>query len=730
MLIAQVALDVPVNRLFDYAAPHLTNAQVGKLAIVPLGRRRTVGLVMGLAEHSAVTESKLKQLETVLPSSIQFSKEDLALLRFCSDYYQHPLGQTVFTAVPPALRHARAQGLRPATIEYYRLSEAGRVIQPSHFSERQRGARLLLAHLQAAPLVNAAQIAALGAAAKRALRAFVANGWLVPGSMTGGRRDQTGFNSRPILTPEQAHTCREIAEQQDCFLVWLLHGITGSGKTEIYLHTIDAVLRAKKQALVLLPEINLTPRVEELFRARFPDARIVCLHSVVSEAARARHFLAAQAGEADIVIGTRLAVFTPLPQLGVVVVDEEHDASYKQNDGLRYNARDLAIYRAKQRKVPVILGSATPSLESYANARAGRYRLVHLTARAQPGAILPATRLIDMREHRSSSSLSKEALEALRLRLARGEQSLVFINRRGYAPVLFCPSCGWAAACMRCTARMVLHTRTGSLHCHHCGGVAPVPRQCPDCGERELLPVGRGTQRVEASLRDAFPAARLMRVDRDSMARKHAWAQALASIDRHEVDILVGTQMLAKGHDFERLTLVALLDVDQALFSPDFRAAERLFGTIVQVAGRAGRAKLPGEVLIQTMVPNHPLFAAALTHDYAAFAQRELAAREHAGFPPFVHQALLRAEALQPKPLQEFMQRAAQLARALKPRVTVYDPLAPAIERVAGKSRLQLLVQHRSRQQMQHFLQAWNEQLAAGNERRVRWAIDVDPLEI
>jgi primosomal protein N' (replication factor Y) len=728
MTIARVALDLPVDRLFDYAAPGLKSEDVGKLAVVPFGRRKQVGLILGLAQHAEVAPSKLKHIDSVIQGGVALAPTERALLQFCAGYYHHPIGQVAFTALPPALRRIRRAALSAPRVQHCVLSAAGKALAPEHFSKRQLGARRLLAHVQAHNQIAMAELETLGAAAWRAAKMFLEQGWLTAVEAAPGSSAQTPTDVR--LTSEQALTSESITTEQGRFNVWLLHGITGSGKTEVYLRAVEATLQSSKQALLLLPEINLTPKIEARFRFRFPSARIACLHSAVSEVERARQFLSAQNGQADIVIGTRLSVFTPLPRLGLIVVDEEHDASYKQNDGLRYNARDLAIYRAKQRDVPVILGSATPSLESYANARAGRYRLLTLNERAQPTARLPATRLINMRGRRSSAALSAEVLDELRARLRRGEQSLVFINRRGYAPVVFCPSCGWTAPCTRCSARMVLHTRDHQLHCHYCGRIAPAPDDCPQCGEVDLLPVGRGTQRIEALLREALPDARLLRVDRDSMARKDAWAQALAKIERHEVDILVGTQMLAKGHDFERLTLVAMLDVDQALFSPDFRAAERLFALIVQVAGRAGRAQLPGEVLVQTMVPDHPLFSAALAHDYAAFARTELAAREAAGFPPFVHQALLRAEALQPKALHDFMQRAAAQARTIKPKVTVYDPLAPAIERVAGKSRLQLLLQSRSRQQLQAFLRRWNDLLEGAKERRVRWAIDVDPFEL
>jgi primosomal protein N' (replication factor Y) (superfamily II helicase) len=529
-------------------------------------------------------------------------------------------------------------------------------------------------------------------------------------------------------TPEQARAIGRIGEALGGFRPFLLHGVTGSGKTEVYLSVIARVLERGAQALVMVPEISLTPQLEARFRRAFPEARIAMLHSALEDVPRTADWLAAARGEALVVLGTRLAVLTPLPRLGLVVVDEEHDTSFKQQEGLRYSARDAAVVRAKLAGCPVALGTATPSLETWQNALEGRYERLALPERAVPGARLPAVRTVDLRQENVEHGFAPSVLEAIGARLARGEQALVFINRRGYAPVLACHACGWTAGCERCTARMVLHRVGRCLRCHHCGDEAPIPRACPTCGNLDLRAMGRGTQRVEDTLGARFPGARVVRIDRDSAQRRAELARTLASVARGEADILVGTQLLAKGHDFPLLTLVAVLDADNALFSTDYRAAERLYATLAQVSGRAGRALRPGEVLVQTRHPQHPLYAALARHDFESFAAAQLAERESAGFPPFVHEAVLRAEARKLALAIEFLESAARLV--LPPEdVRVYDPVPHVITRRADFERAQLLVQSASRPALQEFLRAWSERLFASAPRNVRWHLDVDPIE-
>ena len=535
---------------------------------------------------------------------------------------------------------------------------------------------------------------------------------------------------KPVLTAEQAMAI-EAVDPPAGFSAHLLHGVTGSGKTEVYLRLIEKVLALGRQVLLLVPEINLTPQLEARVRSRFPDTRVVSLHSELAEAARERHWRAAFSGEASIVLGTRLAIFTPMPALGLIVVDEEHDPSFKQQDGMRYSARDIAVFRAHQAGIPILLGSATPSLESWANAASGRYGLLKLLERANPEASLPHVRLVDTRRMTLKEGVSEALIAAIRERLARGEQSLVFLNRRGYAPVLACPACGWVSRCTRCAANMVLHLADRRLRCHHCGCEHRVPKACPTCGNQDIHPFGRGTQRLEGWLQEQFPQARVLRVDRDSVKSRKQWEVMLERIHGGEADILVGTQMLAKGHDFPKLTLVGTLGADAALFSADWRAPERLFAQLMQVAGRAGRAELKGEVLIQTEYPDHPLYASLIAHDYPGFAASLLKERESAGFPPYAFQAMLRAEAPDMADAIAFLKTAASLPVVGEhENVLVYDPIPMKLSRLANLERGQLLVESHSRPFLQAFLPRWREAIegikAPG---RLRWHIEVDPLE-
>ncbi|MBU1362245.1 MAG: primosomal protein N' [Gammaproteobacteria bacterium] len=534
----------------------------------------------------------------------------------------------------------------------------------------------------------------------------------------------------PALTDEQTSALAAI-DPAAGFSVHLLHGVTGSGKTEVYLRLVEKALSAGRQALLLVPEINLTPQLEGRVRARFPDAEVVSLHSELAEAARERNWRAAFAGEASIVLGTRLSIFTPLPRLGLIVIDEEHDPSFKQQDGMRYSARDVGVFRAHQLGIPILLGSATPSLESWANAQGRRYGLLTLNQRANPAAKLPAVHVINTKKMVLKEGVSEPLIAAIKERLARGEQSLVFLNRRGYAPVLACPACGWISRCTRCAANMVLHLADRRLRCHHCGCEHRVPKACPTCGNQDIHPFGRGTQRLEAWLQEQFPEARVLRVDRDSVKSRKQWEAMLELIHGGQADILVGTQMLAKGHDFPKLTLVGALGADAALYAADWRAPERLFAQLMQVAGRAGRAELKGEVLIQTEYPDHPLFAALVEHDYPGFAAQQLKEREQAGFPPYAFQAVLRAEAPEMADSIAFLNTAATLPLIGEhENVMIYDPVPMKLARLANLERGQLLAESASRPALQNFLPRWREAIdGIKAPSKLRWHIEVDPLE-
>ena len=530
------------------------------------------------------------------------------------------------------------------------------------------------------------------------------------------------------LTAQQAGAVDRIAAKLGSFAAVLLHGVTGSGKTEVYLNLIARVLERGQQALVLVPEISLTPQLEGRFREAFPEARLALMHSGLEDVARTSAWLEAARGDAQVVLGTRLAVLAPLPKLALIVVDEEHDSSFKQQEGLRYSARDAAVYRAKLTGCPIVLGTATPSLESWYNFRQGRYERIELAERASPGARLPTVRTVDMRTYAAEQGFCAPVLEAIGKRLARREQSLVFINRRGYAPVLTCEACGWYASCARCTGRLVLHAPDRQLHCHHCGAVHPIPRGCPTCGNVDLKAMGRGTQRVEETLAARFPGACIVRIDRDSARRRAELSRTLAEIRRGEGDILVGTQLLAKGHDFPNLTFVGVLNADTALLSTDYRAAERLYAVLSQVAGRAGRREQPGEVLVQTRYPDHPLFAALAHHDFSGFAESQLADRRSAGFPPYVFEAVLRAEAPQLARAMAFLRDARTLAEPPE-NVRVYDPVPHTLTRRSGMERAQLVMQSDSRIALQAHLAALSTRLFETAPRGVRWHLDVDPIE-
>ncbi|MFN8898102.1 MAG: primosomal protein N', partial [Pseudomonadota bacterium] len=519
----------------------------------------------------------------------------------------------------------------------------------------------------------------------------------------------------------------------------LLHGVTGSGKTEVYLRAAAAALQRGRQVLVLVPEINLTPQLEARFAARFPGRRLVSLHSALTPAQRLQHWLLAHLGLADLVLGTRLAVFTPLPRLGLVIVDEEHDPSFKQQEGARYSARDLAVWRARQLGVPVLLGSATPSLETWQRVREGRYGRLLLALRVGGGA-LPRVRVVDMsslpRAPGADLVLAPALADALRLRIERGEQSLVLLNRRGYAPVLHCGACGWKSGCPHCSAWRVFHKSDRTLRCHHCGLAERVPRACPDCGNLDIAPIGRGTEKLEEQLGLLLPGARVARIDADSTRGAGKLEQHLAAVHDGEVDVMVGTQILAKGHDFRRVTLVAAVNPDAALFSSDFRAPERLFALLMQAAGRAGRDAAraeASEMWVQTWHPGHALYRALKAHDYESFAMAQLAEREQAGLPPFSSLALVRAEARDAATATAFLREAAAQIDAAATGVTVYAPVPPPVSRVADVERVQMLLESRSRVALRALLSAWLPGLHALRARHrgvLRWAVDVDPVAI
>jgi primosomal protein N' (replication factor Y) len=718
-IVIQVALDTPLDRLFDYLAQGATEADIGRRVWVPFGHRSQAGVITGLVRASSVPEAQLKPATEIDRRMPPLPAEILQLARFAAGYYQQPLGTTLLSLLPPALKR---QHFRPARPRAYRLTPAGEV-HCLTLPARATAQRNLAERLSHGPAGHA-ELSDLRAT----LRDWLQRGLAEP---TDTLAHSAHCGPMPTLTPAQQDAADAILAAGPGFAAWLLHGVTGSGKTEVYLRLIERTLARGEQALVLAPEIHLTPQLTERFQQRFPDKRLVSLHSGLADGERLAGWLACAEGRADIVLGTRLSVFTPLPRLGLILIDEEHDTSYKQMDGLRYHARDVGVWRARQRGVPIVLGSATPALESWRNAQVDRYRLLSLPERAHAAATLPTIQMIDTRTDRARHGLSAALANALRDTLARGEQSLVFINRRGFAPTLYCQQCGHISPCPRCSANLVVHRlRHGfQLRCHHCGLATRPPETCPDCGGMDLRPFGQGTQKLEDTLIEEFPEARILRIDRDTTARKGAFAEMREAIAARQVDILVGTQIVAKGHDFPHLTLVGVVGADQALMSADFRAGERLFAQLMQVAGRAGRAEHAGRVLIQTDYPYHPLYAALVAHDYPGFAKRTLKERREAEFPPYVHQAMLRAEARDMAEAMAFLGDARRLGLTEAGPVVLYDPVPALMTRVSNWERAQLLVQCRNRQALQSFLSGWMTQLRARPARQIRWHLDVDPLD-
>ncbi|WP_295994551.1 primosomal protein N' [Rugamonas sp.] len=669
--ILKVALDTPLNAIFDYRWPCEAGAEplVGQLALLPFGAREVVGLIVGIAHQTDVDPAKLKDALAVRSQLAPLSPQWLALAGFAADYYQRPLGEVALPGLPKNLRVLTTVAL------------------------------------------------------DRALKKLDKN---------AAEHDGTPLNV-PRLNDAQQEAADAIGGATG-YSPTLLYGVTGSGKTEVYLQACAQVLEREPggQILILVPEINLTPQLEGNIRARFPGVMLATLHSSLSEGERMLHWLAAHQGRARIVLGTRLAILASLPRLKLIVIDEEHDPSYKQQEGLRYSARDLAVWRAWQLGIPIVLGSATPSLESWHHAQSGRYRKLELRERAVKNAVLPQVKLLDMERDKPKDGLTSHLVAALRQRMDRGEQSLLFLNRRGYAPVICCESCGWISNCNRCTSFMVLHKPEHRLRCHHCSLEMRIPRHCPTCGNVDLQPLGRGTQRVEEGLQQLFPEARILRIDADSTRKKGSAKEAFDTVHRGEVDILIGTQMVAKGHDFKKLTLVGILNPDTALFSQDYRASERLFAQLMQVAGRAGRAAQTeggsaSEVLIQTRYPQHPLYGAVVNHDYDHFATALLEEREQAALPPYLFQALLRAEAPELATAIAFLEQARDCLP--HPGITINDPIPMSMTRVHNVDRAQLLVESASRPALQAFLKYWLAELRA-IKGRIKWSLEVDPLDI
>ena len=721
MVYHRIAVNVPLSDgLLTYS--HSEPLPQGARVLVPFRNKTVVGIVWETDIAPDMDAERILGVQTTFSDEPPLPESWRDLLAFTSRYYHYPTGQAVFAALPQGLKETRAVEI-PQPPLFYALNEAGRAQTPPPARFNKKAA------LWDALLSGGMTMAALkqvNAQAEKLIEDWAEQDWI-----------ETTEAAKPVLrsfefqlNADQQKASDEIQTAFGKFQPFLLYGITGSGKTEVYFDVMAKVLAQGRQVLFLLPEINLTPQLLKRVENRFADVPTAVLHSQMAAGRRTQDYLRAMLGQAKLVIGTRLAVFTPMDDVGLIVVDEEHDGSFKQDNELRYHARDLAVWRAKQSGCPIILGSATPSLESWHKAQSGAYRLLQLTERAHAAAQLPQVDILNVGRLKLDNGFSPQALQLLKQNFEAGGMSLVYLNRRGFAPALFCGDCGHTFGCPNCSAKMVLHQRARQLRCHHCDHREPIPFKCPDCGNQDLTAVGHGTQRVEETLRAFLPKAAVVRVDRDSTAHKNDWADLYRRIADNEIDILVGTQMLAKGHDFARLNLVIVLNADGSLYSADFRAPERLFAELMQVSGRAGRADKPGKVLIQTQLPEHPVFSAVKAQDYAMFAENELNERQMFAMPPFGFQTAVRADAPRVADAMEFLNAAkASLASLLPESVSQFGAAPMLMVRLAERERAQIFLESTSRQDLHRAVSLWVQVLQQNRDGKIRWSVDVDPQE-
>ena len=728
MFYHRIAVNVPLSDgllTYSYSEP----LPPGTRVLVPFRNKTVVGIVWETDIAPDMDTERILSVQMAFVEEKPLPQSWRDLLAFTSRYYHYPTGQAVFAALPQGLKETRAVEM-PQPPLFYALNEAGRAQTPppARFNKK---AALWDALLSGG--MTMAVLKQVNAQAAKLIEDWAEQGWIETTEAAkpvlrscNGQASHSEF----VLNTEQQKASDEIQTAFGKFQPFLLYGITGSGKTEVYFDAMAKVLAQGRQVLFLLPEINLTPQLLKRVENRFADVPTVVLHSQMAAGKRTQDYLRAMLGQAKLVIGTRLAVFTPMDDVGLIVVDEEHDGSFKQDNELRYHARDLAVWRAKQSGCPIVLGSATPSLESWHKAQSGAYRLLQLTERAHTAAQLPQVDILNVGRLKLDNGFSPQALQLLKQNFEAGGMSLVYLNRRGFAPALFCGDCGHTFGCPNCSAKMVLHQRARQLRCHHCDHREPIPFKCPDCGNQDLTAVGHGTQRVEETLRAFLPKAAVVRVDRDSTAHKNDWADLYRRIADNEIDILVGTQMLAKGHDFARLNLVIVLNADGSLYSADFRAPERLFAELMQVSGRAGRADKPGKVLIQTQLPEHPVFAAVKAQDYAVFAENELNERQMFAMPPFGFQTAVRADAPRVADAMEFLNAAKETLAPLLPESVSQFGAAPMLMvRLAERERAQIFLESTSRQDLHRAVSLWVQVLQQNRDGKIRWSVDVDVQE-
>ena len=724
--IIKVALNTPVAHLFDYLPAGDIPPRPGQRVRVPFASSQRIGIIATVTESTTLPRTRLRRVLEILDDQPLLDLELMGLLEWSAGYYLHPPGEVIAAALPAILRRGGQAGLEKDV--RWRITSGGLDVDLEALASRAPAQAKVLREIATAPAgFTRSEMRQLATGWQRIATALERKGWLIQEKALPEASPTLPLAPPPRLNERQAAALEEVQDQG--FRAYLLEGVTGSGKTEVYLGLIQRQINAGRQVLVLVPEIGLTPQLVDRFRRRV-DAPVVVLHSGLSDRQRLKAWLDTRHGHAKVVVGTRSAIFTPFVQLGMIIVDEEHDVSYKQQEGFRYSARDLAVVRARRAAIPVMLGSATPSFESVANARTKRYTHLELPRRA--GMARPPTmRLIDLRIQPTQDGLTEPLINALQRHLGNDAQVLLFLNRRGYAPTMMCPGCGQVIECDHCDARMVLHHKRSILACHHCGSKRAAPEHCPDCGQL-LHPVGQGTERVEAALERLFPGQPLVRIDRDTTRRRGEMERRLESIRSGKSRILLGTQMLTKGHDFPEVTLVGIIDADHGLFGTDFRSCERLAQTVIQVAGRAGRGEKAGEVYVQTLYPDHPLLHTLLKHGYGRFALEALEERKETAWPPYSHLALLRAECTHRGPLFEFLTQARGCTeRYANNRIQILGPASSPMERRSGRYRAQLLLQSQQRSELQIFLKNWRAELPnLPSSRRVRWSLDIDPVEL
>lgn len=720
MYVINLILDIPLRNGYSYL--HSEVLPRGTAVSIELRGRTQIGFVASsvpATQFSAYPLDKLKPILAVGDSNLIIPEHIWQLCEFAANYYHHPLGNTLFCAIPVLLRKSTEINYIAVDNTYYQATDSE--IQPRG-TKRQQLLEILRQQALSLPQIRAF----IGANSTNLI-----DEWLTAGLVQITEQPPASYAHQPLLlNPEQAQVVNTLSAELGKFHAALLYGITGSGKTEVFLHLIAQVLANNQQIMVLVPEINLTPQLAKRFEQRFPYSKISLINSEISDKQRLNAWLSAKSGQTNIILGTRLSVFTPCANLGLIIVDEEHDDSFKQNDSLRYHARDLAVWRAKQLQIPIILASATPSLETLYNYKAGKYSLYKLTTRAVQNALLPQIGLLNLQHYPANfAGINQIALEKLAACLERKELALVFINRRGYAPVITCYDCGWVSTCLRCSTNMVYHHDKHQLKCHHCGYQTQVPPACPVCHNQYLHTIGHGTQKLEEFLTEQFPKSKIKRVDRDTTSTKKAWQQIYNEINQQEIDILVGTQMLAKGHDFANLTLVIGLNLDNALFSYDFRASEDMFNVLTQVAGRAGRADKAGLVLLQTNYPDHPVYQFLKNHDFNGFINHTFQERKAHNLPPFAFYALIKISSTSESTLKHTMQELSTQSKQIPhPEVTLYSCVPAVMYKLHNRYRAQMLISSNNRNALHHYLNTLESQLKPNNY--VTIAVDVDPLEV